>query len=85
MIELTEQQQLALDTEPSPARVIDPRTRKAYVLVDADQFEKVSDLLAPGPLTERERQTILQGVWNKANWDDPRMDAYDTIQPSQEP
>jgi len=85
MVELTEEQQQALDAEPSAARVIDPRTQRAYVLVAADQFERISDLLSPGPLTERERQTILQRVWKNANWDDPRMDAYDTIQPGSEP
>ena len=79
MIELTEQQQQALDTAPSPVRVIDPRTHRAYILVTAEQFEKIGDLLNPGPLTPKERQVVLEGVWKKANWDDPRMDAYDKL------
>ena len=37
MIELTEQQQRAVDTEPTP-QLIDPRNRKAYVLLGAEQF-----------------------------------------------
>jgi hypothetical protein len=79
MIELTEQQQQALDAEQSPLRVIDPRTHRAYVLVAAEQFEKISDLLNPGSLTPKERQVILEGVWKRANWDDPLMDAYDKL------
>lgn len=45
MIELTEQQQHAVDAEPTP-RLIDPRNRKAYVLLGADQFERFRGLIA---------------------------------------
>jgi len=85
MIELTQEQQQALDAEPTSVRVIDPRTQRAYILVAAEQFERISDLLSPGPLTDGERQTILQRVWERANWDDPSMDAYYALQPSHEP
>jgi hypothetical protein len=43
MIELTEQQQQAVDASPEP-RFIDPRTQKAYVLVPADRYERFRDL-----------------------------------------
>jgi len=85
MIELTEQQQLALDTASLPPRVRDPRTNRAYVLVAAEQYERLKDLLDPGPLTADERRVIVQGVWRRANWDDPRMDAYDALEPRKEP
>lgn len=45
MVELTEQQQQALDAEPEPRRVVDPRTNTAYVLVRADAYERVQELL----------------------------------------
>jgi hypothetical protein len=85
MIELTEQQQKVLDTAESPPRVLDPRTSQGYVLVTAELYERLKDLLDPGPLTEDERRTILQGVWRRANWDDPRMDDYDALDRVKEP
>ncbi len=79
-IELTEQQQdaLAAQTE-EPFRVINPRTQETYFLVRADQFDHIRGLLGDGPFTTEERQAILQGVWNRAGWDDPRMDQYELL------
>jgi hypothetical protein len=85
MIELTEQQQQALDAAPLPARVLDPRTHRAYVLVTVELYERLKDLLEPGTLTADERRVIVQGVWRRANWDDPRMDDYDALEPRKEP
>ncbi|HEX3147289.1 MAG TPA: hypothetical protein VHR66_04355 [Gemmataceae bacterium] len=45
MIELTQQQQQAVDAGGEP-RLIDPRTRKAYVLVAEDKFGRLRGLLA---------------------------------------
>lgn len=43
---LTEQQQQALDAnEDQPARVLDPRTDAAYVLVPLTEYEAVRDVL----------------------------------------
>ena len=45
-IELTEQQQRALDeVGTSPARVVDPRTSMAYILVPASDYEAVREAL----------------------------------------
>ena len=77
MIELTEQQQRVMDGEQKPVHVIDPRTNEDYVLLRADQYNKLKDLIQPGPLTAEERETVMKGVWRRANWDDPRMDDYD--------
>ena len=54
-IELTPQQQQALDTqkEESP-RVIDPRTKTVYVLVPEVDYETIRELLAE----ERRQQAI---------------------------
>ena len=50
-IELTEQQQHALDTQTeTPPRVIDPRSNAAYYLVPATDYETIRELL------EEERQ-----------------------------
>ena len=85
MIELTEHQQQALDASPSPLRVLAPHTNRTYVLVTSEVYEKLEGLLDPGSLTENERRVILQGVWRRANWDDPRMDDYDALEPKAGP
>jgi hypothetical protein len=80
MIELSEPQQQALAQHPNePLQVIDPATRRAFVLLDAGQYERLLQAFALGPLTADERRLILSGVWRRAGWDDPRMDAYDQL------
>jgi hypothetical protein len=50
MSELTYEQQQALDASPeTPARVIDPFTRRTEVLLRADDFEWIRGLLADEP------------------------------------
>ena len=45
-IELTPQQQQALDTkEESPPRVIDPRTNTTYILLPEVDYESIRELL----------------------------------------
>ncbi|HVC93808.1 MAG TPA: hypothetical protein VND64_08960 [Pirellulales bacterium] len=76
MIELSADQGKALDAEAEvPPRVVDPRTKRVYVLLGTDQYERLKSVLDPGPITEDERRVIVAGVWKRANWDDPRMDA----------
>ena len=54
-IELTPQQQQALDTqEGGPPRVIDPRTHTTYVLVPEVDYEAIRELLED----ERRQQAI---------------------------
>ena len=62
MIELTEEQQLALaNAEPSVLR--DPRTDKMYVLMPAELYERM--------------RAIIDGATKRAGWDDPALDAYE--------
>ena len=63
-LELTEQQRQALADRPlGPVELIDPATQRAYVLIAADQFQRVADFLARPPVShlerERERSTAL--------------------------
>jgi hypothetical protein len=54
-IELTPQQQQALDTQEStPPRVVDPRTHTTYVLVPEVDYEAIRELLED----ERRQQAI---------------------------
>jgi hypothetical protein len=57
-IELTEQQQQALSTTPGElARVFNPRTKAAYVLVPAEEYENVRELLE-----EEKRQAAIHAA-----------------------
>ena len=54
-IELTEQQQHALDSQrEQPPRVIDPRTKAAYVLVPEEEYESIRESLEE----EKQQQAI---------------------------
>ena len=54
-IQLTPQQQHALDTEKdSPPRIIDPRTNTSYILVREVDYESIRELLED----ERRQQAI---------------------------
>ena len=78
MIELTEQQQQALDAEPKPLQVVDPRTNIAYVLVRADAYERLQPLLYDDGLwTDEEKLQLLAESGRRAGWDAPEMDDYD--------
>jgi hypothetical protein len=57
-IELTEPQQQALDRQQGdPLRVVDPRTREAYVLLPAAVYDRVKELL------EEAEDKALQKAW----------------------
>ena len=57
-IELTPQQQQALDTkEESPPRVIDPRTNTTYILLREVDYESIRELLQ-----EERRQQAIHAV-----------------------
>jgi hypothetical protein len=49
-------------------------------LVQDEAYRRLRDLLEDGPLTGGERQAILKGVWDRADWSDSRMDVYDSRQ-----
>ena len=79
MLELNGEQQQALTAQGETLNLIDPRTQRVYVLLPQEQYERLKNLPEPGPLTEEERRVILRGVWERANWDDPRMDDYEAL------
>ena len=57
-IQLTTQQQLALDTkEDSPLRVLDPRNNATYLLVPEVDYESIRELLE-----EERRQQAIHAV-----------------------
>ena len=56
-IELTAEQQRLLDSQPgTPPRVIDPRTNAAFVLVPAEDYERIREALEE----EKRRKAIAR-------------------------
>lgn len=87
-IQLTEQQQQALASEPGePPRVVNPRTNETFVLVRAEVYERLKALLA-----EAEDEQLVHDVYphvmevfGREGWDDPEMDVYDDLDPRRNP
>jgi hypothetical protein len=82
MIELTEQQRQELNADPP--RVIDPHTKKTYVLVSEEVYERMQALLIPERLSKAEQRALLHAAGLRAGWDDPEMDIYDREEENQE-
>ncbi len=62
-IELTEQQQRSLDAaEESPPKVVDPRTRTAYVLIPAREYEVVREILEDEQCQRAIRKVALRNA-----------------------
>ena len=58
MIELTEPQQNALDSQQGkPLRIVDPRTNTTYVLLPAAEYESVREMLE-----EEKQQKAIRAV-----------------------
>ena len=81
-LEMTGQQQQAVDVERTP-RLLDPRTGIAYVLLRADDFERVLALLDE-QLEPRDAYPAIDSAFAE-NWNDPKMDDYDDIPPVAKP
>jgi hypothetical protein len=60
MIELTPEQRQALAAEQAP-RLIDPETRKRYVLVSEEVYERMKELLyEDSPWTDEEMDLLVE-------------------------
>jgi hypothetical protein len=62
MIDLTSEQRQLLECA-RPTLVRDPETDQTYVLVRADDYEKM--------------RAIIDGMTRRAGWDDAKMDDYE--------
>ena len=75
MIELTEEQRQELKNDLP--RVLDPKTKKTYVLVSEEVYERLQALLAPERLPRTEQQALIHTAGLRASWDDTEMEIYD--------
>jgi hypothetical protein len=76
MIELTEQQQRAVDADPEP-RLLDPRTNKAYVLIGAEVYNRFKGLLADDvALDKRQVAALVEAAMAEDDSGDPTLEYY---------
>jgi hypothetical protein len=76
---LTDEQRLALQASGTPVRVVDPRTNETYVLLRAELYDRIKDLVEPteDEFDIREAYPLMDEVARKEGWDDPDMASYD--------
>jgi hypothetical protein len=76
MIELTEQQAQALKSaERIPPRVVDPLTKETFVLLRADEYERLKEYeYDDSPWTRDELQAL---AWERVKHED--WDEYDDL------
>ena len=79
-IELTEEQQRALDAENGTPTVIDPRTKDAYVLVRREVYERLRAMLEDDFSAEDAFRAQIESA-AAAGWDDPALDVYNELDP----
>jgi hypothetical protein len=77
MIELTEEQVEALKkTGVVPLRVLNPQTKEAFVLLRADEYERLKqEQYDDSPWTREELHGLAWEAGKTLGWDD--MDEYD--------
>jgi len=77
MIELTEQQQRAVDASPEPLRLLDPRTGKTYVLIGSEVYERIKGFLAGDEgLSMREVAALVERAMREDDAGDPTLEYY---------
>jgi hypothetical protein len=76
MIELLPEQQQALDAK-AELRMIDPRTGKVYILIDAELYKRIQTLLAQdeGP-DMRQVAALVEEAMREDDADDPALEYY---------
>ena len=78
MIELTEQQMLALEhSEDTSPRLVNPRTKETFVLLRETEYERLKeeDSYDDSPWTREELHMLAWEAGKQAGWED--MDEYD--------
>jgi hypothetical protein len=74
---LTDDLRQALEQEGSnPVYLVDATTNANYVIMRADQYEKVKALFEEEEFNPRELYPLVERSLLKAGWDDPAMDEY---------
>lgn len=76
MIELTNEQFLAIEHAEPPLRLVNPRTGETFILIRLDEYERLKhDEYDDSPWTKEELQALAWEAGKQAGWED--MDEYD--------
>jgi hypothetical protein len=80
MIELTDEQVRALaGSADGPPRLVNPRTREAFVLVRVDEYRRLTeDAYDDSPWTRDELQALASDTADRAGWEGEEDDAAAT-------
>jgi hypothetical protein len=74
---LTEDQSRAIEqADEIPPKITDPRTRRTYVLVTVDVFDRIKALVGDTDYALADTYRAQLDSAMKAGWDDPAMDEY---------
>lgn len=79
MLELTQQQQQALDASPKPPRLLDPRTNKTYVLIGTEAYETMIKgllLAEEEALDMRQVAALVERAMREDDQADPTLEYY---------
>src|SRR5258708_1213401 len=85
-IELTEQQRAVLAQVGEEAlSVTDPATRRTYVLLSGDLYERLKAAMAEETWDVREAYPLMDAVAAQEGWNDPEMDSYNDLVERKQP
>jgi len=84
MIELTHEQQQALEDEAQPLRLINPKTSDVYVLLREDLYGKVQALVEED-FDPREAYPLLDRIMAEDDANDPYLESYQHLRPKSKP
>jgi hypothetical protein len=77
MIELTEEQQRAVEGTSPPLQLVDPRTKKAYVLVEVELYERLRGMLEQEDgFDMREVASLVERAMQEDDAGDPTLAYY---------
>jgi hypothetical protein len=86
MLELTaDQHQAILENHSQPVRAIDPATQAEYVLLRAEVYDRIKNLISDDSGWQEGAYLASMEAFARDGWDDPRMDVYDAMDPRRNP
>jgi len=60
-----------------PARLVDPETQTAYILMREEEYDRIRTTHAPsGEATPEAMYPFIDEAFGLSGWDDPKMDDY---------
>lgn len=63
----------------TPAYIVDPKTQAAFVLLSAEQYEKIRTLLGDDEFGVEDAYAVMDEVARIEGWDDPELDIYNQL------